>query len=38
VDLAGWAEERFRIPGEPVPTDTEPEDHAAPARPRGDGR
>lgn len=24
VDLAAWADERYRIPGEPVPTATEP--------------
>ena len=29
LDLAAWAEERYRIPGEPIPAEPDDADHEA---------
>jgi len=38
LDLAAWADERYRIPGEPVPSEPEGPDAEPPPSPPGRGR
>ena len=33
IDLGGWLDERYRVAGDPIPTDSSPEDRMA----RGNG-
>lgn len=36
LDLAAWADERYRIPGDPIPSETD--EDASDGTPRGSGR